>query len=161
MKTLYIIRHAKSSWEYDVEDRNRPLNERGVNDAGLIGKKLISLINPVDQVLCSDAKRTQMTADIVLSHLTIDRSVFSLEPKLYDFDGHQVIEVIKSCSNQVSSLMIFGHNHALTSIVNMFGSEIIYNLPTAGVVAIHFDVEEWQNISVGKNLFTLFPKELR
>ncbi|MBW1296082.1 SixA phosphatase family protein [Aquimarina litoralis] len=161
MKTLYIIRHAKSSWEFDLEDHKRPLNKRGLNDADLIGKELKTRITTVDRVLSSDAVRAKTTAQIITDHLDIDDQIFSLEPKLYDFSGHQVVEVIKSCDNQVDTLLIFGHNHAFTSIVNLYGNQMIDNLPTAGVVGIQFDVDDWSDISVGKNILTLFPKDLR
>lgn len=161
MKTLYIIRHAKSSWEFNIDDHKRPLSKRGIEDAERIGEKLVSLIKPVDRVLCSDAQRAKMTAEIILNCLAIDSDIFVLEPNIYNFKGDRVITEIKNCNDKVDSLMVFGHNPGLTSIVNMFGSEIIDNLPTAGVVAIEFEVDKWKNISVGKNLFTLFPKELR
>ncbi|WP_074406351.1 MULTISPECIES: SixA phosphatase family protein [Aquimarina] len=161
MKTLYIIRHAKSSWEFDVSDDKRPLNDRGVRDAGLVGEHLKTLVKPIDKVLCSPAKRAYSTAKIIVSHLDIPENIFSLEPKLYDFEGTQVIDVIKNCHNDINTLMIFGHNHAFTSIANLFGDQHIDNLPTAGVVAIEFEVDMWQNISVGKNLLTIFPKSLR
>ncbi len=161
MKTLYIIRHAKSSWEFDLEDHKRPLNKRGLKDAGLIGKQLKTLIKPIDKVVSSDAERAKTTADIILENLDIDKSIFSLDSKLYDFGGHQVIEVVKNCQDEIKTLMIFGHNHALTSIANLYGSMAIDNLPTAGVVGIEFDVNNWKSIRVGKTVLTLFPKELR
>jgi len=161
MKTLYIIRHAKSSWEFDLQDHKRPLNNRGLRDADLVGKNLKTRIKSVDKVLSSDAERAKTTAKIILDNLDLNDDVFSLESKLYDFNGHQVIEVIKSCKEDVNTLMIFGHNHAFTSIVNLYGSEVIDNLPTAGVVGIQFDVNSWKDISVGKTVLTIFPKELR
>lgn len=161
MKTLYIIRHAKSSWEFDLDDHKRPLNKRGLKDADLIGKQLKMLIKPVDMVLSSDAERAKTTARIILDNLTIDEDVFSLESKLYDFGGHKAIEVVKNCPDEIETLMIFGHNHAFTSIANLYGSQVIDNLPTAGVVGIEFDVDNWKDISVGKTVLTLFPKELR
>ncbi|GAA4278794.1 SixA phosphatase family protein [Aquimarina mytili] len=161
MKTLYIIRHAKSSWDYDVSDEMRPLNKRGLNDAALIGKELKTLIKPVDKIISSPAVRAHSTAKIVMEHLDVDKSIFSLEPDLYDFGGQNVIEVIKNCNDNIDTLMIFGHNHALTSISNLYGSEKIDNLPTAGVVGIEFDTTSWKNINVGKNLLIIFPKSLR
>jgi len=161
MKTLYIIRHAKSSWKFDVDDHQRPLNNRGLNDADLIGKKLKTLVKPLDKVLCSDAERAKMTANIVLKNLEVPQDLFSLEPDLYDFNGHQVVSVIKKCSDTIDTLMIFGHNHALTSIANIYGDVLIDNLPTAGVVEIQFSVDSWEKIKVGKTLLTIFPKELR
>ncbi|MDH7445680.1 SixA phosphatase family protein [Aquimarina sp. 2201CG14-23] len=161
MKTLYIIRHAKSSWEFDVDDHKRPLNNRGLRDADLIGKKLKTIVKSVDKILSSDAERAKTTAKIILDNLDFDDSIFSLEPKLYDFNGHQVMEVIKGCSDEINTLMIFGHNHAFTSIANLYGNKVIDNLPTAGLVGIEFEVNDWKSISVGNTFLTLFPKELR
>ncbi len=161
MKTLYIIRHAKSSWDYDVSDEMRPLNKRGFNDAELIGKELKTLIKPIDKILSSPAVRAHSTAKIVVEHLDVDKDIFSLEPNLYDFGGQDVIEVIKNCDDTINTLMVFGHNHALTSIANLYGSEKIDNLPTAGVVEIEFDTDHWKKITVGKTLLTIFPKSLR
>ena len=161
MKTLYIIRHAKSSWELDVKDHSRPLNEQGLNDAELIGKKLKTIVHNVDKIISSDAQRAKSTAQIILNHLDFSNDIFQLEPRLYDFDGNQVIDVIKKCDDSIDTLMIFGHNYALTSIVNSFGSILIDNLPTAGVVAIKFKVSTWENINKGKTILTVFPKELR
>ncbi len=161
MKTLYMIRHAKSSWEFDLSDEKRPLNQRGLSDADLIGKELRTLVKPIDLILCSPAVRAHNTAKIILDHLDVSNDIFSLEPDLYDFSGHSVVEVIKNCKDQINTLMIFGHNHALTSIANLYGNERIDNLPTAGVVGIEFDVNSWKNIKVGKNLLIIFPKSLR
>ncbi len=161
MKTLYIIRHAKSSWEFDVVDHQRPLNDRGLVDAKLIGEKLKTLVESIDLVLCSDAERAKMTAHIILENLDVPDNISRLEPDLYDFNGHQVVETIKNCDDKISTLMIFGHNHALTSIANLYGSISIDNLPTAGVVAIQFDINSWKELNVGKTLLTIFPKELR
>ncbi|WP_103068364.1 SixA phosphatase family protein [Aquimarina sediminis] len=161
MKTLYIIRHAKSSWKFDVTDDKRPLNERGLIDAELVGNELSTKVKSVDKILSSPAERAHTTAKIIIKYLDIDPSIFYLESELYDFEGRMVIDVIKKCNNKINTLMIFGHNHAFTSIANLFGSETIDNLPTSGVVAIQFDVNDWQNITVGKTLFTIFPKSLR
>ncbi|WP_378175044.1 histidine phosphatase family protein [Aquimarina sp. SS2-1] len=161
MKTLYLIRHAKSSWEFDLDDHKRPLNKRGLRDADLIGKQLKTLVKSIDMVLSSDAERAKTTAKIIFDHLELPDSIFSLEPTLYDFSGHQVVDVIKNCNDNIKNLMIFGHNHAFTSIANLYGDKVIDNLPTAGVVGIQFDVKSWKEIEVGKNVLTLFPKELR
>ncbi len=161
MKTLYMIRHAKSSWEFDVSDEKRPLNQRGLRDADLIGEELKSIVKSMDKVLCSPAERAYATAKIVLGHLNFPEDIFSLEPRLYDFGGSHVTEVIKDCDDSVNSLLIFGHNHAFTSIANLYGSEKIDNVPTAGVVIIQFDVEKWKNINVGKTLLKISPKSLR
>ncbi|GGX03718.1 SixA phosphatase family protein [Aquimarina muelleri] len=161
MKTLYIIRHAKSSWGFDLPDDKRPLNERGERDAELIGKELKTLVKPVDRILCSPAERAYNTAKIISYQLNISEDIFVLEPDLYDFEGSKVINVIKNCTDTIQTLMIFGHNHAFTSVANLLGNTYIDNLPTSGVVAIEFETEKWKDINVGKTLLTIFPKSLK
>lgn len=161
MKTLYLVRHAKSSWEFDVADEKRPLNERGIKDANLIGEELSKEVRIVDRVLCSPAERARKTASIILNYLDVSEDIFDLERKLYDFSGESVINVIKSCDDEINTLMIFGHNHALTSLSNLFGNERIDNLPTAGVVGIEFEINRWKHVNVGKNILKLFPKLLK
>ncbi len=161
MKTLYLIRHAKSSWEFDVSDENRPLNERGFKDANLIGEKLKDIVNTVDRAISSPAKRAHTTAEIILKHLGLPDEVFDLEPDLYDFEGYGVMEAVKKCDDAIQTLMIFGHNHAFTSIANFYGDQRIDNLPTAGVVKIQFDIEKWKDIGVGKTLLIVSPKMLK
>ncbi len=161
MKTLYIIRHAKSSWELDVIDHQRPLNTRGIADATLIGKQLKTIIPQVDKIISSDAKRTLTTANLIVQQLAIDDKTIHSEPKMYDFNGTDVLKVIRSCEDMVNSLLIFGHNSALTSLVNFLGSTSIDNLPTAGVVAITFEQAHWKDVQKGTTQFTIFPKEVR
>ena len=161
MKKLYMIRHAKSSWKFDLEDHKRPLKERGLKDAERIGKKLQTIVKSVDKIVSSDAVRAKTTAMIVLQNMGIELSNLQLEPRLYDFNGEQVMKVIKETDNDIDSLMIFGHNHAFTSLVNSLGDKRIDNLPTAGVAVFEFDIEDWQSLGVGKNLLMIFPKSLR
>ncbi len=161
MKQLIIIRHAKSSWEYDVIDHERPLNERGVNDANLVGNKLKELSIILDLVLVSDAKRTTDTANIILKKLNIDKHNVEFKHSLYDFAGMNLVHEIKNLDNSLKNVMVFGHNYAITSFVNTFGSIIIDNVPTCGVVIIQFDTDKWSQIGQGKTITTIFPKSLR
>jgi len=158
MKTLYLIRHAKSSWDFDLEDHERPLNERGQNDANLIGAELKVKIENIDKIICSSAVRALSTAKIILKHLDIDDSEMEIMDALYDFEGNQVVEVIKNCDDRINQLMLFGHNHAFTSLSNLLGTARIDNLPTAGVVKIEFDIQHWRQISEGKTKEVLYPK---
>ena len=161
MKKIILVRHAKSSWEYDVIDHQRPLNKRGVNDANLVSKKLSKNNLIIDQVLSSDAMRAKNTANIFVDNLNIDKTIFSLNHDLYDFAGNDLLKVIKSCDDSVNSLMLFGHNHAITGFVNTFGSISIDNVPTSGVTIIEFDIKNWKNLKKGKTTKTLFPRDLK
>ncbi|WP_067149108.1 SixA phosphatase family protein [Pseudotamlana agarivorans] len=161
MKYLILVRHAKSSWEFDVIDHERPLNARGLEDADLVSKQLAKEDLAVDKLASSDAYRAKNTAEIFIKNLKIDASIISFDYDLYDFAGYNLIDFIKSCDDQINNLMIFGHNHAITDFVNTFGNQIIDNVPTSGFVKIEFDIEHWKDIEKGKTIQILFPRDLK
>ncbi|MFD2823431.1 SixA phosphatase family protein [Lacinutrix iliipiscaria] len=161
MKNLILIRHAKSSWEHNVIDFLRPLKARGLKDSHLVSKHLILQNIKPDLILSSDAKRAKMTAEIFIDSMSFYDIDFQLHNDLYDFSGSNLLKTIHNCDNKVKSLMIFGHNHAITSFVNTFGSKYIENVPTCGVVFIRFKSEDWKNLIHGETVFTIFPKGLR
>ena len=161
MKTIYFIRHAKSSWEVAVNDHERPLNPRGFYDADNVGKALLEKGVAVDIVYSSSANRASTTARIVCENIGYPLSAINFTKELYDFDGASVLKVIKGFSNDFNSVIVFGHNPAFSTLVNTLGTQIFYNLPTCGVVAINFDVKEWAKIETGKTEFHILPKELR
>lgn len=161
MKTLILVRHAKSSWEYDVIDRERPLKKRGLNDAEIISSEFKKTKFIPDAVYSSPANRAYSTCQIFMEKLKIPIEEVTIVEDLYDFGGHSVTGFIKSLNNEIDSVMIFGHNHAFTSISNIFGSEYIDNVPTSGLVKIKFDVKKWDNIKKGKTELVLFPKDYR
>ena len=161
MKNLYLIRHAKSSWEYDLSDHERPLNNRGYKDANLVSKHLKDSLKLPDLVVSSDAVRAKTTATIFVDNLGISKNIFKLDHSLYDFSGRQLTEVIKNCNDAVNTLMVFGHNHAMTYFVNTFGNKPIGNVATSGFTHIELDIDSWQNLKKGITIQTLFPKELK
>ncbi|RSK38524.1 SixA phosphatase family protein [Mangrovimonas spongiae] len=158
MKNLIIVRHGKSSWKYDVDDFYRPLKQRGENDAQIIAQELEKRGYSPDLVLSSDAVRAKTTAKIFSSVLNFD---FKLNHSLYDFSGRQVLEVVHSCDNSIGTLMVFGHNYGLTSIINTLGNKYIDNLPTSGLVVMSFETDNWKSIQNGHTVLTLFPKNFR
>ena len=160
MKKLILIRHAKSSWEYNVKDHERPLNTRGLQDASAVSCELKGLFYP-DLVLISSATRTQETAAIFTSNLKISKKIIQSNHDLYDFSGSDLLKVIKTCNNSIKELMIFGHNHAITAFVNSYGDLIIDNVPTCGVVVLEFEIDNWSHLKPGKTLKTLFPRDLK
>ncbi len=161
MKKLILIRHAKSSWEHDVIDHERPLKNRGINDANLVSKALAKEVNRVDLVLCSDAVRTMLTADIFISNLNINKEIVHFSHDLYDFSGVNLVKTIKACKDHINTLMIFGHNHAITAFVNTYGDKYIDNVPTSGVVVIKFDINQWNDLNSGKTSYSIFPRDLK
>lgn len=161
MKTLILVRHAKSSWKHNVIDHERPLNERGLKDAAAVSSYLKNEHLTIDTVLCSDATRTQATAAIFFENLKLDKSLLHLNHDLYDFAGSNLHRVITECDVNVNNLMVFGHNHAITAFVNTFGNISIENVPTCGVVQIQFNIKDWKDLNKGETIKTLFPKELK
>ncbi len=161
MKTIVFIRHAKSSWEYDVSDRERPLKSRGNTDAKLVSEKFKSYDFQPDMVFSSPANRALSTCKIFLNTLEISYKKLEIIEDLYDFGGQNVIHFVKSLPEHYSKVMIFGHNYAFTSLVNMLGSAYIDNLPTSGLVKIDFDVTKWSSIENGQSSLVIFPRDLK
>lgn len=161
MKTLILVRHAKSSWEFDVNDKERPLKKRGFNDAHLVSNAFKDRDLTPDIVFSSPANRALSTCNIFLKNLEVSTEKLSVIEDLYDFGGESVINFLKNLSENYKNVMIFGHNHAFTSICNIFGDTFIDNLPTSGLVVIDFDVDSWPTIGNGTTRFTIFPRDLK
>ena len=161
MKTLYLLRHAKSSWEEQVDDHKRSLKERGVKDAILVSNYVKNLIKKPQKIVSSDANRAKTTANYFKETLNVSDEDFILNPNLYDFGGRSVMEVIKSLDNSLDCVMIVGHNHALTSIANMLGDRDINNVATSGFVEIHFNVDTWEFTNYGHTERVIFPRDLK
>ncbi len=161
MKKLILIRHAKSSWKYDVIDHQRPLNNRGETDVELVSNHLADSLSAPDLVMASDAVRTRSTASVFIKNLNIKKDIVQFSYDLYDFSGENLVKTIKRCNDDVSTLMLFGHNHAITSFANAYGDRYIENVPTCGVVVIEFNIDAWEDLNQGKTLRTVFPKDLK
>jgi len=160
MKTIYFIRHAKSSWDQPISDVDRPLNDRGKNDAHHIGKKLLDKELKFDAIYSSIANRAQSTANIVVSEMGIDQKQISLKKELYTFESNGVVNFIKQLPDTHQNILVLGHNPAFTAVVNLYGSIQFDNLPTCGVVAIKFDIQNWYDLDKGTTLFYMLPKLL-
>ena len=161
MKTLVIVRHAKSSWEFDVGDKERPLKKRGITDANLVSNQFItSKFNP-DLICSSPANRALSTCKIFLKNLKIDEHILEISDDLYDFGGQNVMSFVRKLNNKVENVILFGHNHAFTAIANTFGDQYIDNLPTSGLVKMRFDIESWKDIVKGQTELVIFPRHLK
>lgn len=159
--TITLIRHAKSSWDYDVIDHDRPLSTRGINDAQLVFSALNKAItNNKNQVLwCSTSKRTSQTAKIFCSICSVALNDILFKKELYTFNSHDLEKIIKTNLNE--NLIIFGHNNAITDFVNKFGNYYIENVPTCGVVILKFDALNTILPQKGVISKTIFPRDLK
>ncbi|MEN8797615.1 MAG: histidine phosphatase family protein [Flavobacteriaceae bacterium] len=161
MKTLILVRHGKSSWEYEVSDKDRPLKERGINDAHLVGRQYSAEAGDIDAAFSSPACRAMHTAMIVLREFNYEFSDFRVTNHLYDFSGSGVADFVHGLDNQLKKVVIFGHNYAFTNIANQWGDRAIDNVPTAGLVELTFDCDRWADVQKGTTKKVLFPKNLR
>lgn len=160
MKTWVMIRHAKSSWAFDLPDRERPLAERGIRDANLVGEHIRTMNFNFDKIYSSPAKRAFDTALIVTSSLEIDTRTIEPIEALYDFSGQQALGFVRSLPDELSTVLTFGHNNACWSLATSLGGFQGDNIPTAGAVIFRFDVSLWSEIK-RCTCDTIIPKELR
>ena len=161
MKNLYLVRHAKSSWKLPVDDHKRPLKKRGVSDAILISDHIKDLVSKPDVLLTSDAERAKATAIYFKKAFDIGSDSFFINKSLYDFQGKNVLRVIKELNDSFNVVMIVGHNHAFTSLVNMLGDTIIKDLPTSGFIHIEFAIDHWKFANYGQTKNVIFPRDLK
>jgi len=161
MKNLILIRHAKSSWETPGKDIDRPISQRGINDANTIFSQVNGYLPKTFLVWSSTAKRARETAMIFSQNLSIPYESVIIKEDLYTFDSKNLEAAIKKCENRFDSLILFGHNEAITDFVNKFGDLYIDNVPTAGFVSISFEQDDWNDIHKGKTIKTLFPRQLK
>ncbi|MBX2828190.1 MAG: histidine phosphatase family protein [Flavobacteriaceae bacterium] len=161
MKTLYMVRHAKSSWKHDVIDHKRPLKGRGRRDGVLVSEYLSDKIMSPQRIVTSGATRALSTASYFKKAFNTPDSDFEINNDLYDFSGHNVMDIIKGLDNTLNRVMIVGHNHAFTSIANMLGNTYIDNVPTCGFIELQFESDSWGDITTGKTIQTVFPRDLK
>ena len=163
MKTLYIIRHAKSSWDaMNVDDFERPLNERGKRDAPRMAKRLKEKEIHPDLMITSPAKRALSTSKRIAKILGYPKQNISEERQLYHPDEETILPVVQKFNNKFAHIILCSHNPGLTEFVNtlMDGEVDIDNVPTCGIVALRFETEQWSEINwgLGKLLFFDYPK---
>ncbi len=159
MKTLYIVRHAKSSWEYSgIKDIDRPLKKRGIKDAHLISKFLSKNIKRPDVFVSSSANRALHTATIFCENLNYPLANLQINKQLYNFSDGYLKKTVYALDDGYNSAIIFSHDHGINSFVNEFGSKPIAHVTTCGVIGIQFEEKHWKNIKKGKTFMLEFPK---
>lgn len=160
MKNLILIRHAKSTWEFPIQDFDRDLTQKGINNSQKIAQHTSQLIQPSSIIWSSAAKRALETAKIVVGNWKLPIEKIEIKRELYTFDGIKLEQIVKSCPNAIDNLILFGHNNAITDFVNKFGDIFIDNVPTSGFVSITFDTNDWSTIDKGKIEKIIFPRDI-
>lgn len=144
MKLLTLVRHAKSSWKNNgLTDRERPLNERGERDAPLMGKRINEHGIRPSLICSSPAVRAWTTARAVAQEINYPLEFLQKEKQLYLGSVNDILDVLVAQDPGFNSIMLFGHNPGFTDFANFLVPGLTNNLPTAGVVSVQFDREDW------------------
>ncbi|MGD8342156.1 MAG: histidine phosphatase family protein [Desulfobacterales bacterium] len=164
MKTLYLVRHAKSSWKYPkLDDFERPLNKRGRKNAPFMGSILKELNVSPDLIVSSPANRAAMTARIMAVALDYPLEDIRYSEAVYEFGEKALMDVVKEIDDDVNQAMVVGHNPATNGLANYIGDQPVGNIPTCGVFCVELDIASWSNIKArcGKVKFFEYPKKHR
>lgn len=164
MKTLYINRHAKSSWaNMGMADFDRPLNNRGENDAPMMGKRLKEKGVIPDHILSSPANRAISTARTIATEIGYLLENIKEDRNLYHASDVSILEIIKQQDDENDSLIIFGHNPGFTDLASILSGRWFDNIPTCGIVALQFEVSKWSEVSAGNGEISFFdyPKNIK
>ena len=149
MKTLFLIRHAKSSWvDSTLNDEERPLNGRGNRDAPTIARRMNVNWPPPDKIICSHAQRAKETASI-MSEFWWKEQLLEMNKDLYHGSASSILELVCGTTNQVNSLALVFHNPTITYLSNVLAQLSIPNVPTCGIVILKAKVDTWDQLEPG------------
>lgn len=162
-KTIYFIRHSKSSHDNpDLKDFDRPLAERGIREAPMMGQRLNKTGIVIDLVISSPSKRTRETVALFARELPFEVEDVLWNKEVYAAPTEILKDVIYNIDDQYSNVLIFGHNPSFTHCVNFFQKDtVIMNLPTSGIFGIEFQTDSWLKTKKikGKFIFMDYPKK--
>lgn len=164
MKSLYIARHAKSSWDHPgLEDYQRPLSEQGKKRSRYIVDYLQQHDVKIDIIMSSHAERARETAKIIARAINYPEQNIVISKNIYFGNADTMFNYFYDLSEDVQSLMFVGHNPTFTYFANHFLSKKLDNLPTSGIVCIEFETDKWEEINDSKRRtkFVISPKSLK
>lgn len=160
MKTLFVLRHAKSSWENpDWADFERPLNSRGLDAARFIGELIYDRRLGPQIIISSPAKRAKQTAVLVKELAEITKPV-KFDERIYEASPHALFNLIREFDEKYQSVLIVGHNPGFENLVRLLTGETV-SMPTAALAKINLKINKWSDLEtgVGELEFLLRPKE--
>ena len=161
MKTLILVRHAKSDWSNEATtDIDRPLNDRGKKDAPEMAKRLRKKGLKIDTLISSPAKRAFRTARFFAEGFDVKKDDIRVEKSLYGAMPNQFEEVVASLTDKEDTVILFSHNPGITEYANTLCEVRTDNIPTCGMFAVQAAVESWQAFTKAdkKFLFYDYPK---
>ena len=161
MKSILLVRHAKSSWEdFSLPDIDRPLNNRGKRDAPEMAERLIEKKLEVDAFISSPAKRARKTAEIFSKAFGNKKKDVDINEDLYEAGQADFEKVIASIPEEHNVVALFSHNPGITEYANTLTSTRIDNIPTSGIFAVQAETDSWENFASAQKqlLFFDYPK---
>ncbi len=164
MKNLLLIRHAKSSWEDpELKDSERPLTKRGIQDALIMANVLKKYNFKIDKIFCSTATRAKMTIEIFAGELNINSNVITCLDELYLVPRENLIDLIKGFDDELTNVVIVGHNPGLTDLSHFLLNNFYFELSTCALVSIELKIDRWSDLKRGVGILKFFeyPKKYR
>ncbi len=146
MRVLFLVRHAKSSRDDPaLPDEERPLADRGRQDAQRTGKRLTRLDAKPDLIVSSPALRALTTARLIADEIGHERKDIVVDDRLYASSAGDLLAVIRALDPKRRCVMLVGHNPAFTDLAHQLSSEIT-DMPTCAVAAFRFDTKAWADV---------------
>jgi phosphohistidine phosphatase len=161
MKTLFLLRHAKSGWkDSDLRDFDRPLTDRGKKAAGVIGRYMHKQHLRPDLIVSSPAERARATVELVVEAARLPTDV-RFDERIYEANTGNLLEVVSHLDEQAQSAMLVGHNPGFEELAESLTGEAL-QMPTAALVQVDLDVEKWKQVRAGAGRLkrVIKPKEL-
>jgi phosphohistidine phosphatase len=162
MKTIILVRHAKSSWkDFSLDDFDRPLNKRGKKNAPFMGQKLKEKQIMPDLIRSSPAKRARKTATAIAKAIGYPKKKILFDDKMYHAGARYLFEMVRNLDDDIETVMLFGHNPDFNDLADtLLKKNLIYNIVTTGVYCIRFDVDRWGKVleGQGETVFYDYPK---
>ena len=157
MKTLLLVRHAKSDWGNPLlDDFDRPLNERGKKDAPEMAKRMVDRKIAIEAFISSPAKRAKSTAKKFAKAYKQDKDDIILVKELYAAPSNVFFDVISKVKDKFDTIAVFSHNPGITDFANQLTDASIDNIPTSGIFAIKADTKSWAEFREAKKEFLFF-----
>lgn len=162
MRLLSLVRHAKSSWDYEeLSDFERPLNERGRRDAPLMAQRSLRLLGCPDRLVSSPALRAITTAHAFADAFGLGREEIQLQPRIYEATPATLVQILRQLDDADRHAMLFGHNPGFSQLAGLLAPCPFDEVPTCAVVQLALEIDQWRDAGpgLGKLRHYLFPKD--
>jgi len=157
MKYLLLVRHAKSSWDdFSIKDFDRPLNDRGKNDAPMMARRLLDKGLKIDAFVASPAKRARKTVELFVKEYKENKDNIIFFDALYLAGPSIFSQVISKTDDQFDTIAVVSHNDGITAFANTLTNTTTNNIPTCGIFAVKVKAKHWSDFPTAEKEFWFF-----